>query len=409
MTTPPRTDDTPFDARVVRVLAGVAVASFVAGLVFAITGAHVDEVRSYKADTFSRSAVGHRGLLETLRRLDVPLVVSRHGTAAKAGAGTVLVLLQPTDPKAAAKIVVEAKTDRVLVVLPKWAPRPNKKTPAHVESVRLGQDARVLMRALEVEATPGVVKAGPPITAPQGWPTPTPATDSLQTLSGLERVVSINGEALVAKTTTASGKSMWLVAEPDLLNNAGLALGENAALALALLADVAQGGRTLVLDETSNGYLRPPEIFSALFEFPLVLVLLHTALLVLALLWAAMRRFGAPRPPAPAFGRGREALMESTAALMRYGGHSAHALREYWRAALRQMREATGAPSGADRAELLAWLDRVGASRGVSVRAHTIDEAVRAAARSGKGDTLADAARRVHAFREKMLSGAEGP
>ncbi len=101
--------------------------------------------------------------------------------------------------------------------------------------------------------------------------------------------------------------------------------------------------------------------------------------------------------------------MESTAALMRYGGHSAHALREYWRAALRQMREATGAPSGADRAELLAWLDRVGASRGVSVRAHTIDEAVRAAARSGKGDTLADAARRVHAFREKMLSGAEGP
>ena len=408
MTAPPRTDDTPFEARVVRVLAGVAAASFAAGLLFAITGAHVDEVRSFEADTFSRSAVGHRGLLETLRRLDVPHVVSRHGTAAKAGPGTVLVLLQPRDPELATKIAIEAGTDRVLLVLPKWTASPDERTPAHVDRVEVGARAKDLLRAFGIEAEASVVDAGAPIAGPEGWPTPTAPTRYLQTLSGPDALLSVGGAALVAKTTTSGGKTMWLVAEPDLLNNAGLGRGDNASVALSLLADAAQGGRTLVFDETSNGYLRRPEIFSAMLEFPLVLVSLHTLLLVGCLLWAAMRRFGAPRPPAPVLGRGREALMESTASLMRYGGHSAHALRTYWRAALRQMREATGAPPGTDHASLLAWLDRVGAARGVGARAQVIDDAVVAAARSGEGEALADAARSVHVFREEMLGGAEG-
>ncbi len=207
-------------------------------------------------------------------------------------------------------------------------------------------------------------------------------------------------------TAAADDRSVWAVADPDLFNNAGFGLGDNAALVLEVLRRATAGGRTLVIDETANGHVKPPRVFAALFDFPLVLVVLHSALLLGALLWAAMRRFGAPEPAPPAYGRGREALMESTASLMRYGGHSAHALRSYWRGALRQMRDATGAPRAGHDA-LLLWLDRVGANRGADLTAAELDEAVSSAASSGRDEAMVRAARQIHAYRERMLGVSE--
>jgi len=402
----PRTESTPFDRRIARFLAGVAVASFVAGILLAILGGHVDEVESSGADTFSRSAVGHRALLETLRRLDVPLLVSRFETARKAGPGTVLVLIEPRNHQLAATMLREAQTDRVVLVLPKWDAPPDARKPGHVREVYFGVGADRLLGALEIEAATHVVEARVGVVATGGLPTPTPAAEHLQGVDGIEPLVSAGGFALVGRTRIGD-KDAWVVADPDLTNSAGLGLGENAALTLEILGRAAQGGRTLVIDETANGYVRPPEVWSALFEFPLVLVVFHALLLLGALLWAAMRRFGAPRPSVPVFARGGEALMESTAALMRYGGHSGHALREYWRAALRQMREATGAPAGLGHDELLAWLDRIAGARGIETSAGRVAAQVRDAASSGRGEAVADAARRVHAYRERLLGVRE--
>lgn len=402
MSTLPRTEATPFDARLMKFLAGAGVLSFAAGMLLAILGGHVDEVRSHRADTFSRSAVGYRGLLETLRRLDVPHLVSRWNTAEKAGPATTLVLLEPRDAERAAEIVKQAQSTSVVVVLPKWEATPDREQLAHVSEVFVGTTADALLAKLELEATTTVVEAAD-LAADEGLPVPTPAAKDAQAVVGGHAEVVAGAHALVA-TFAQGGKRLLVVADADLFNNAGLGRGANAALALELLRR-ATDGRTLVFDETANGYVRPPRVFAALFEFPLVLVVLHAAMLLVALLWAAMRRFGAPEPAPPAYARGREALMESIASLLEHGGHSGEALRAYWRAALGQLRDATGAPAG--HASLIGWLDRVGAARGFDVTAAEVEAAVDAAARSGREEAMVRAARAVHTYRERMLGAGK--
>ena len=74
------------------------------------------------ADGYSASAIGHRGLIKLLRKLDIPVVVSQGESAKKAKDG-LLVIAEPmvTDEASARRLrdmVREAR--RVLVILPKW-------------------------------------------------------------------------------------------------------------------------------------------------------------------------------------------------------------------------------------------------------------------------------------------------
>src|SRR6185436_16030104 len=111
--------------------------------------------------------------------------------------------------------------------------------------------------------------------------------------------------------------------------NHGLARGDNAAIALAAIEAERPVGGVVVVDETLHGHVAAPSLWRELFDFPLSLATLSVLLALAFLLWAAMGRFGKPRPDTRPLGAGKRYLIDNTAELTRHGGHAAHALERY--------------------------------------------------------------------------------
>ena len=103
MTADEQTASGPFSRTTLWVITGVAALSLIVATVLVMIGSDPSSQRSAGADAYSRSAIGHRGLVELLRRLDIPVVVSRHGSASKGRSGLV-VLAEPTAALSASEL-----------------------------------------------------------------------------------------------------------------------------------------------------------------------------------------------------------------------------------------------------------------------------------------------------------------
>ena len=92
------------------------------------------------------------------------------------------------------------------------------------------------------------------------------------------------------------------------------------------------------------------------------------------------------------------------AELLRFGGHSAHALDRYLRSSLQEVAAALHAPGELRGGTLDAWLDRIG----TRARLPTV-EALRgeAGAAASSPAALLESARRIHLWRTRMLHGSE--
>jgi len=118
----------PFRRPVVAWLAGVATVSLALGLVLLVIQPGGGEVSSSAADSFSRSALGHRAFVELLRANGVPVLVSRYASADRAGLSALLLVAEPhldaTDPGRARRLAAMSRGVRTtLLVLPKWTGR----------------------------------------------------------------------------------------------------------------------------------------------------------------------------------------------------------------------------------------------------------------------------------------------
>lgn len=153
---------------------------------------------------------------------------------------------------------------------------------------------------------------------------------------------------------------IYVLADPDLMNNLGTGDERTAATALAILRWMQPAGEDgIAFDVTLDGLGGSRSLLKLAFVppfLPLTLVLCAAALLALA---RGLGRFGPPRRRERAVAFGKRALLDNTAALFRMagredrlGGRYAQAVRE--RAGIR-----FGAPARLRDDELDAYLDRV--------------------------------------------------
>lgn len=382
-----------------------AALSFAAGVLLAVLDPAEVAVPSHEADTFSRSAIGHRGLVRWLRALGVPVVVSRAGTAAKAGPGTVLAILEPPakpDPGRLTRLVEAADPDVILVALPKWTGHAHRTRDGWIAELERVPDADrdAVLAALGVDARTAPAADG-------AWrsdgaaPPVVPALREPQGLTGDVDPLLTRGETVVIGLAWRDDTPLVIVADPDLLANAGLV--HHAPLLADLLRPLlSDPARALVVDETLHGYVSTASLARQFFEFPLAAVTAQAGAVVLLAMLAGLRRFGAPVPAPPGLGRGRRVLVENTAALGHFAGHDADALRRYWQATLGRVSAGLHAPSALGPADTLAWLDRIGRGRGVDVDPAAL------AAQVDEAETLRPAARlalarRIHGWRRAIL------
>lgn len=404
------TSEEPFRRATLIGLISLSAASLLGALLLAVLAPTEKGPRGAVRPTArGRGALGHRAFVELLRRLDVRVAV---GGPTRAGSDVALIVAEPSldrerSPAEGLRLrQVLQSSPRALLVLPKWTGTPDPHRPGYLSSAELlpattpadvlaaaGIEGQVLRVAESIGSSSwsGELKGAPDLAPAQ-----------LVVSTQLKPILSSNGRVLLGERFTPGGK-LLVLADPDLLSNHGLRRGDDAPLAVALV-DRLRGGAGVQFDESFHGGAHDEGPWRALLRFPLALAVVQALLAGAVLLWAGMRRFGAPLPSDPPLAAGKAALIESMAELLRFGGHSAHALDRYLRSSLQEVAAALHAPAELRGQKLEAWLDRLGAR----ARVPRVEELWRDAARaSGSRTALVEAARKVHSWRTGMLHGSE--
>lgn len=395
-----------FSRRALFWLVLVGAASFLALIVISALAGNSSGGRA-GANPYSDSAIGYRGLVGFLENLEMPVLISRdRGIAGKLDRHALQVLLEPASTVDLVKTAAAlAGGGEVLLVLPKWRGQSNLQKPAWVESVQMLDSKLVqsivlpavpdaeIVRPLALHTVSGPYQTAPAVARPQ-----------LVKSARLTRIVGTDQGILLGRVE-AYGTTVYVLSDPDILNNHGLGKGHNARLVAGIVEDVRNGG-AVVIDATVNGFTRSPSQWRSLFELPLLPVTLLGLCACGLLFWAAGTRFGAPVPLPPRLAPGKRGLIDNTAQLLDFGGHFGVLLERYRASAIRQVAAALHAPAGLGPQELGRWLDRVAGARAIDI---THAELVPDRASAGKtvdGRDMLSSARRIHRWKTEMLRGS---
>lgn len=402
----------PFSRHALAWLIGIGACSLCAAFALAIFGGDIRPGGSAGADTFSHSAIGHRGIVELLEDLGVPVFVSRHASGARASGEAVLVVAEPLigdDDEARAVALRTAIRDSgfALVVLPKWYGTPDPLRRGWLREVdllgvdelgplllALGIDTE-LLRPAAVDAAATTYGPAPELPTPQLLA----PSDDLVPLIAFPQGVLLGRREL-------DGAELWILSDPDLLANHGLGLAGNAVLAVGIIDALRASEKGVVFDETLHGYEKAPSIWRELFDFPIAPATLHAALVLALLIWAAAGRFGAPHTPPAVIEPGKGVLIHNTASLLRVGGHTEHALRCYLLHTIAEVRAALHVPEQLSGASLHDWLDRIGRSREAHDTIATLERTVGSAASAGSRAAV-NAAGVIHRWKKEMIGGPD--
>ena len=413
--------DQLFHRRTRVTLVAVFFGSLLLAIVFGVLGPDIADVSSSGADTFSRSALGHHAFVELLRELSIPVVVSRHDSAARAGPSALLVIAEPhvlegDGPEAERLQTMVDGAHTVLLVLPKWMGTADPRAPGWIESAEL-RPVSESEAALEALGVRGSVIRRPSV------------SDRARDLGGFDAVVDVDASPILTQAQllesdeigpllsheggilvgqiTLGGTRLVILSDPDLLSNHGLGRGDNARLATQLVQSLLDPGEAVIFDETLHGRALEPSLWRALFEFPLALVTVHVFAILALLLWTTARRFGTPLPPPPPVAPGKDYLIRNTAELLRFGGHAHHALSRYLEVTIQDAARILHVPGDTDREQIEDWLNVMGERRSVSVGLSALRARVDALSDlDGRRDTpILSVANRIARWRWEMTHG----
>jgi hypothetical protein len=311
----------PFRTRTVLILVA---AGFILALGFLLVSAYgdrIDRQRGNIPSPASRFATGFYGLTKLVELAGG--TVSMSGDPADRPEQGILIL---TPNAGTTRAEMEAALDEaagpnapVLVILPKWIAAPQRNQPRREQRLGLLPPDRIAaLLAPVAEASVEREKPGPLVIRTS---LPLPAfrpPEALQSLRGdklYPLIAAPDGGAVLAEIP---GKHIFVLADPDLLNNHGLAHRANARAALAMLAGLdPQAPGTVIFDTMLPYGSGGRNLLQLAFEPPFAGV--SIALLIAALLAgiATLARFGPVRREQRAVPFGKAALIDNIVSLAR--------------------------------------------------------------------------------------------
>ena len=314
----------PFRRGTMLAIVAIGVLAFVATLVL---GAYAPDLRSGKnggAHALSNAATGFSGLVRLAERTGRnPVIVRAAGELDSED----LAIITPERAQTNIGDILAQRGGRItLVVLPKWASEGDPLKPGWV---RVGgllppfQPEGVLAPAWELKVARRRTKNEPLRTVAEGWPQDIAfnAPRIEQTISGdsLEPIVTDrDGRVILGRKRD---RQLYVLADPDLFNNHGMADERQAKAALALLDYLnSTDAEAILFDVTANGLGHSRSPLRLAFDPPFLAVTLTIFAAMLLAGIQALFRFGAARRPERAIAFGKAALVDNSAALIRKAG-----------------------------------------------------------------------------------------
>jgi hypothetical protein len=411
--------DSPFRRRTVVILTVVCALSLATSLLLLVFGPELSSPPTPSTNGYSRSAVGHKALVEVLRASGIPVVVSRMRTPGARESASLVIVAEPDLDDDGSDLDRGRRLDEVLragpavlLVLPKRTVVADSHSEGWVRESGLGSTERAREVLAHAARGASVVDAKPA----RGWhPGPLGVVPDVEEPRLVEPgvlhpLLEAPGAGVLVGTTDVEGSTVAVLSDADLVATHGLVRGDNAILVTRLVDRLREGRQgAVVLDETLHGFEYEPGIWRELFRFPLVLSVVAAVVAGLLLVWSGIGRFGAPEPPPPPIPPGKAFLLSSTADLLRRGGHVGLALDRYLASTVQDVARATHAPPTLEKEPLREWLERVGEARGASSTIEELEEAVAAASAEGARDPrkVTSAAKAVHAWRKEMIDGPD--
>ena len=303
-----------FSPRALALLIVAGLLTFAGAVYFVVFG---DTGISSGANSYSRSAIGHKAFVELLRRQGITVIVSRNASADKARDGALLVLAEPRPGRIKAEDGLPL-ADRTLLILPKWQGWPDPKNPSWVQHVvpRRADTVQAVLQSVLPNATlirpdqkvhwdkvslhalhelpPG--RLGNDLLWNRMRSRGDPAIANLQLInSSVLTPILASSEGVLVGGTRFGGRWLFVISDPDLLSNHGLDEGDNANHLVDAIALFRSGDAPVVVDETIHGFRSNPDLWRKMFELPYVVATMLTAAAIVVLLWASTGRFGAPQ------------------------------------------------------------------------------------------------------------------
>ncbi|MBO9669618.1 MAG: hypothetical protein J7485_03785 [Sphingobium sp.] len=406
----------PFQAGAVALMLALGIIGFVGLLVL---GAYAPDMRSGKnggGHALSNSATGFSGIVQLARATgrNPRIIRNEH----EFGTEGLLVIT----PEAASVNISAASYDRegglTLVVLPKWFTQPDPKHPGWVQWRDLlpewepigvmAPGVRFTMNRYRSRGALLVTDAALPSSIRFSAPRP------LQVITGLQKPEKPKkGEKpsrpqrqpkLVPLITDGKGGivlarigdgPMYVLADPDLLSNRGMADIHQAASALALLDWLNEGSKEgVAFDVSLNGFGHSKSPLKLLFEPPFLALTISVAVALLLAGVQAFGRFGPVRARERAIAFGKKALVDNSAALVRKAGRERIMGKKYAAVVRERAVAIFRIPTHIRDHELDSYLDRLKGGRRFTELAAAAEEA-------GDRESMLAAAQALHAWQKE--------
>jgi hypothetical protein len=392
-----------FSPRTILALVAVGLVSF-SGL--AVLAAYAPELRTGGdpgAHALSSSAVGFKGAVIMLQAEGAPTVVSR-ATPKKNSAD--LLILTPQMDTTEQNLEPFALQSRKLIVLPKWTVAAQPLHPGFVNKLGVWENSQAATALLNRYAKTTEMLRRTGVSRPVLRGDPSFGADAVLPLGDVDRLQTVapggewdpmlsdeQGDIVLGRSRTQDG--VYLLADPDLLNNQGLANLDNARAGMAII-NTLRAGQGVSFDVTLNGFTRGRGIGRLVLEPPWLAATLCGVAAALLMGLHGLARFGPTLTRGRAIALGKRALVDNSAGLVRMARREPELAPAYATLTRSLIRRYVGAGDrAATGGENDRWLADLASQRGAAAP----DDLTREAERAQTRDDLLAIGRKLYLWR----------
>ena len=363
------TNDHGFNPRLIAAVVAIGVIAFIALWALIALAPQISSGNDGGGHALSKAAPGYAGIVDLAERAGAEVELRRRVEVESYEEYEPLLVLTPTHRTRApeiAELLDAQRTGPVLIVLPKWqtmaVPGQTPKPGWASAGFPVRPPAKMLPPAyfgtVAIKAAPSKAQQVPARLGGRSFAASLPG--NVQTIEGGNLETLIAGPGGAAVLAQVGERDIYVLADPDLINNLAFASRDRASAGVVLIDALAEYADAdgLAFDVALNGFGGQRSLLRFAFVPPFIGITLCLIAAGMLALWQAWMRFGPALKPGRAIPVSKAALIANSADLIRQARRELDGADAYVKSQRIAIARRLHAPTGLDDAETDRWIDR---------------------------------------------------